>query len=58
MPDEVILEVRHLRTSFLQGGSEMRAVDDMSYTVKRASVLPSSANPALESRSVPCRCCA
>ena len=48
MPDEVILEVRHLRTSFLQGGSEMRAVDDMSYT----------ANPALESRSVPCRCCA
>ena len=35
MPDEVILEVRHLRTSFLQGGSEMRAVDDMSYTVKK-----------------------
>ena len=35
MPDDVILEVRHLRTSFLQGGSEMRAVDDMSYTVKK-----------------------
>ena len=35
MQEEIILEVRHLRTSFLQSGSEMRAVDDMSYTVKK-----------------------
>jgi len=32
---EVILEVKHLCTSFLTEDSEMRAVDDMSYTVKR-----------------------
>ena len=32
---EVILEVKHLCTSFLSESSEMRAVDDMSYTVKR-----------------------
>jgi oligopeptide transport system ATP-binding protein len=35
MPEETILEVRHLRTSFLQGNSEMRAVDDMSYSIKK-----------------------
>ena len=30
-----ILEVRHLRTSFLTEGGELRAVDDMSYSVRR-----------------------
>ena len=30
-----ILEIRHLRTSFYQEGSELRAVDDLSYSVKR-----------------------
>ena len=30
-----ILEVRHLRTSFFADGSELRAVDDMSYSVRR-----------------------
>ena len=32
---ENILEIRHLRTSFFQNGSEMRAVDDLSYSVKK-----------------------
>lgn len=32
---ETILEVKHLRTSFLQGKSELRAVDDMSYQVHK-----------------------
>ena len=32
---DVILEVKHLCTSFLRENSELRAVDDMSYTVRR-----------------------
>ena len=32
---ENILEVRHLKTSFLTDNGELRAVDDMSYTVKK-----------------------
>lgn len=32
---ETILEVKHLRTSFLQGKTELRAVDDMSYEVHK-----------------------
>ena len=37
MSEENILDIRHLRTSFFQEGSELRAVDDLSYTVKRGS---------------------
>lgn len=34
--EDTILEVRHLKTSFLhEDGTELRAVDDMSYTVHR-----------------------
>ena len=32
---ENILEVRHLKTSFLNDAGELRAVDDMSYSVRR-----------------------
>ncbi len=32
---ETILDIRHLRTSFFQEGSELRAVDDLSYTIKQ-----------------------
>jgi oligopeptide transport system ATP-binding protein len=32
---DVILDIRHLRTSFFQDGAEMRAVDDMSYQVHK-----------------------
>ena len=32
-----ILEVEHLCTSFLQGNTELRAVDDLSYTVEAGS---------------------
>lgn len=35
MSEEIILEVKHLCTSFLRENSELRAVDDMSYTVKK-----------------------
>ena len=36
MPDtDNILEVRHLRTAFLTGKNPVRAVDDLSYTVRR-----------------------
>lgn len=31
---EPVLEVQHLRTSFFQEGTELRAVDDLSYTVE------------------------
>ena len=34
---EPILEVEHLCTSFLQGNTELRAVDDLSYTVEAGS---------------------
>ncbi|MBP1736474.1 MAG: transporter ATP-binding protein [Oscillospiraceae bacterium] len=32
---DVILDIRHLRTSFFQNGTEVRAVDDMSYQVRQ-----------------------
>ena len=32
---ENVLQIEHLSTSFYQDGSEMRAVDDLSYTVKK-----------------------
>ena len=35
MNDSCILEVRHLRTSFFTDAGELRAVDDMSYSVKK-----------------------
>ena len=33
--DDIILDVRHLSTYFLTGSQPVRAVDDLSYTVKR-----------------------
>lgn len=36
--NENILEVRHLRTYFLAGENPVRAVDDLSYTVKRGEL--------------------
>ena len=36
MEQKVILDVRHLRTSFFTDAGELRAVDDLSYTARKA----------------------